>query len=136
MIFYFLHIFFLFLVLFVYILKDELPFRYLLALVLIIGFNPFFYSFKNNVVSDLTFLFMVYLNFSVIHAIYQKDHPQRSLIKYGLLLGAIMYLPYGTRSIGIIIPISLIIFDFIKSRRLTKCTAIAVLVFLIAKETF
>src|SRR5262245_54059815 len=42
------------------VFRDELPFHYLVAVVAIIGFNPYFWDFKDNVLPDIPLTFFIY----------------------------------------------------------------------------
>jgi len=98
-------------------LKSELPWPHLTALVAVIGFNPFFWQFKDNVVSDLPFLLFVYLGLFLIHSRYQAERIGQNL--QALLISLVIYFAYGVRSIGIVLLPSLIAYDLIKNRRPT-----------------
>ncbi len=100
-------------------LKTSLPWPYLLALVAIVGFNPFIWQFKDNIVSDLPFVLFVYLSLFLIHSRYQVNQTAGSQNLQALLLGLVLYLAYGTRSIGIVLVPSLLIIEFIKNKKLT-----------------
>ena len=111
-------------------LRSELPWPYLTAMIAAIGFNPFFWQFKDNIVSDLPFLLFVYLGLFLIHSRYQVEGIGRSQNLRALLTGLVIYFAYGTRSIGIVLLPSLVAYDLIKNRRLTafvvKVTVITV----------
>jgi len=50
-----------FLFAFFLIFKNDLPFKYLAAVVCIIGFNPYFWDVKDNIMSDIPFILFLYL---------------------------------------------------------------------------
>ncbi len=99
--------------------KAELPWPYLIALITIIGFNPYFWQSKDNVVSDLPFLLFVYLGLFLIHSRYRAERICGSENLQALLTGLVIYFAYGARSIGLVLLISLLAFDLIKNRRPT-----------------
>ena len=107
------------------IFKNELPFQYMVPFVVIIGFNPFFWDFKDNVLSDILFLLFVYLSLLFIHRAYESYNKQRYRLLYSLFVGLLIYLSFGTRNLGVVLIPSLIIYDLIKSRRPTKFAVIA-----------
>lgn len=66
-----------------------------LAAILLVGLNPLLWDFKDQVLSEYPFLMFV------CATLYLADrHPERRSARYGLLLGVILYLAYGTRSVG------------------------------------
>lgn len=111
------------------VFKEELPFNYAAAIITIIGFNPFFWEFKDQIRPDIPFLFFLYLSFFIIMKAKESHRSNKAQSLYSLLLGISMYLSYGTRSIGIILIPSFLIYDIIKSKRLTQFAIKAILVF-------
>jgi len=98
--------------------RTVLPAPYPLALVALIGFNPRFWLFKDNVASDLPFLLFVYLSFYFIHKAYQAGLSRKSRVLYALLVGASIYLAYGTRSVGLVLVPIWVVYHAIRSRKL------------------
>jgi hypothetical protein len=97
--------------------KGYLSPPWLAALVFILGFNPFFWQFKDNIVSDLPFLFFIYLGLFLIHRAYESRETRGKLD--ALLIALSIYLAYGTRSIGLLLIPCLVMYDFIKNRKVT-----------------
>ncbi len=107
----------------------ELEFDKRLALVAIVGFNPMFWDFKDFILSDIPFLFFVFLALFLIEWSWSQEAAEEGLAKSwvlrGLVLGCAMYLAYGTRTVGILlIPIALCI-SLIRSKWITRATALA-----------
>jgi 4-amino-4-deoxy-L-arabinose transferase-like glycosyltransferase len=109
-----------------------LPFRDTLAVVLIVGMNPFFWNFKDDVVSDIPFLFF----FSLF--LWLTERRSEAQIKGagpglggGILCGAVMALAFGTRTIGIALPLVLCISELYRSRKINLFTIVACAVFLV-----
>lgn len=98
---------------------------YLVALVGILGFNPYLWSLKDSIISDFPFLLFFYLTALV------AAHPLRegrwSLV-WAVVTGILLYLCVGTRTIGISIAAGLVLFDIVKRRKVTGFTITAVLV--------
>jgi hypothetical protein len=97
--------------------KDYLSPPWLTALVFILGFNPYFWQFKDNIVSDLPFLLFIYLGLFLIHRAYDSGVARGKLD--ALLVALSIYLAYGTRSIGLLLIPCLLIYDFINHRKVT-----------------
>jgi 4-amino-4-deoxy-L-arabinose transferase-like glycosyltransferase len=116
--------------------RSMLPTGYLLALVLVMGLNPFFGSFKDHILSDLPFLFFVLLSLCLFLRAEESDSSQRRRVVYACLAGLAAYASYATRVVGIVVLPSLVVHDLIRHRRLTAmaCTAAAVFVALASAQ--
>jgi hypothetical protein len=104
--------------------KDHLSSPWLAALVFILGFNPYLWQFKDNIVSDLPFLLFIYLSLFLIHRAYGSIKARGKLD--ALLVALSIYLAYGTRSIGLLLIPCLLICDFINHRKVTAFAVQAV----------
>jgi len=100
-------------------LRRCLPWPYLVALLVIVGFNPFIWQFKDNINSDLPFLSLVYLSIFLIDRAYQPDRFDSPRTLDVLLIGITIYLAYGTRSLGLVLLLCLLAYDLLKNRRPT-----------------
>src|SRR5262245_39242621 len=100
-------------------LRRRLPWPYLVALLVIVGFNPFIWQFKDNINSDLPFLSLVYLSIFLIDRAYQPDRFDSPRTLDVLLIGITIYLAYGTRSLGLVLLLCLLAYDLLKNRRPT-----------------
>jgi hypothetical protein len=109
------------------IFKKEVQFKYMAAMILILGLFPSFWDFKDNVVSDIPFIFLLYLSFLFIHRLYESGKPKKFL-EY-IIAGFLMYLCYGTRSIGIVLPLSFIIYSLIRYKKIDRFNIIALSAF-------
>ena len=107
--------------------RTRLPLAYVFAAILTIGCNPFFWDFKDNVLSDIPFLFWVTLSLLLIQRAYDEPKPKGLRILQSIAIGFFIYLALGTRTIGIVLLPCLIIFDLIKSRKFSRTASIATL---------
>ena len=114
------------LVLVFYGFRRELAFRDRLALVAILAFNPKFWDYKDTILSDIPFLFLVYAALFLLEWSWSEEGQQRSLLLRGFVPGLAMYLAYGTRTVGIVLIPAALIFSLLRTRRITKATWIAV----------
>jgi hypothetical protein len=117
-----------FLFVFFLLFRDELPFRYVAAAIVIIGFNPYFWDFKDQVLSDIPFLFLVYLLFLVVMKVRPKV-PQKRQLLLGLLVGLLLYICYGTRNVGVVLLPALVVADLVEFRKPTLFVISAVIIF-------
>jgi hypothetical protein len=109
--------------------KSELPFPYLAAIVGILGFNPYFWSFKDNILADIPFLFFIYLSLWFIHRAHQSTLSKRFQLFSAVISGFMIYLAYGTRSLGLLLIFCLVIYDFIRLRKIERFTIVTIIVF-------
>ncbi|MDD5750471.1 MAG: hypothetical protein PHU56_02370 [Candidatus Pacebacteria bacterium] len=113
-----------------FVLRKELSFKYLLALLVLMGLHPFFWRFKESVVSDFPFLFFAFLSLFLIARAPYSDSSGKKQLFYGFLTGLCFYLAYGTRVIGIVLPATLVCYQLVKTKKITRATVIASAVFL------
>jgi hypothetical protein len=78
----------------------------------VLGFNPNFWAAKDNILSDLPFLFFFWL------AVWLTCRPLRNC-RGAVLLGSVLYLAAGTRIIGITIVAGFLLHEFLTRRKLT-----------------
>lgn len=108
-------------------LRNDIPVKYNTFIILIIGFNPFFWDFKDNILADFPFLLFSYSSLFLWNHI---DPSGGMKSRNPIFLGVLCYLAYGTRGIGIVFPISFIIYDLIRFKRLTCPCALVLGTFL------
>lgn len=98
----------------------------LIILALIVGLNPYFWIFKDNILSDLPYLF-----FSLCSLYFmQRNHSEKNL-GISILLGIFMYLAYGTREIGITLPLALLTYELWHYHKLRSGSLIALALFVL-----
>lgn len=84
-------------------LRSIIGWRARLAVVALTGFNPFFWEYKDTIASEFPFLLFVVASLWLIHRAYRQGGRMgwRALVG----LSVMVYLAYGTRSIGgVLIP--------------------------------
>lgn len=130
--------FILFLIIAYNIFKGDLPFPYLLATLSIIGFHPLFWNFKDQIVSDIPFLFFTYCSLLLINRFFINTHTQINQIFSIILISLIIYLSCGTRSVGIVLIPSLVFYDILSNKRISKTSIIITLIvgFLLLLQNF
>lgn len=101
------------------VFKNEFPSGYLLALIAIVGFNPYFWQLKDSVISDIPFIFFLYLgiNFITKHCLVEGEWKTNPF--YPLLAGLIVYMAVGVRTIGLSLVIAVFILDLIRRKKIT-----------------
>lgn len=102
--------------------------------VLLIAFNPYIWSFRNNVMSDFPFTFFSYLTLLLMLIYFERDkrllYTPAQVIPRAIIIGVCCYLCFGTREIGVVLPLTFLTYDIIGRRRLSLATIIVWLVFI------
>lgn len=112
-----------------YLVRREVPPLYLGALVAIIGFSPLYAIFVGDIMSDLPFCLMVYLCLVAAQASDRAAPARTRQVGWAALAGAFMYYAFITRSLGIVLIPSFIVFDLAARRTVTWRTVVALGVF-------
>jgi hypothetical protein len=110
--------------------RNKLPLQCLVIMIALIGFNPFFWDFKDQIVSDVPFLFFLYLSLLYIDKMHQSGNLHAPKLLNIFFASILIYLSYGTRSFGILLIPSLFIYDVIKFKRPTMFTMMVSLIFI------
>ena len=124
-------IFLIFLLVMYHFFRERLPFRYLSVMITLVAFNPYFWQFKDNVLSEIPFLFCTYLALLLISLKGRFDRPVGRGLVFSVITGVVFYLAYGTRSIGVVLVPSLVIFELISKRKIPVSSIVSIAVFLI-----
>ncbi|MCR8915750.1 hypothetical protein FDP08_03780 [Marinobacter panjinensis] len=97
--------------------------RWVFFLILVIGLNPYLWDFTNLIRADFTFTVFCYLSlfFMLFFLDADRDKPEGPgrKITASILIGCSMYLAYGTREIGVVLPLTLLTFDIVCRRRIS-----------------
>jgi hypothetical protein len=110
--------------------KDKLTLFSNMSIVGLIGFNYYFWSFKDNILSDLPFLLFIYIFFYVTEKAFSADIHTKKSVVFCILSGIFLYFSYGTRSIGIVLLPSILLYDIIKNKKLSLITILISIVFM------
>ena len=109
-------------------LRHHLPFGGRMALLALLGFNPYFWQFKNNILADLPFLFLSYAGLGMIDN-FTSDRANRSRgasCLCGVATGLVLFLACATRSVGLVFLGCLVVFYALRSRRFDLFVAAAI----------
>lgn len=97
------------------------------AVMAVVGFNPFFWDFKDEILSDIPFLLFTY---TTCWLIMRADRPGTASTRQhldALLAGVTALLAYETRTVGFVLIAAVVIADVIRFKRLTLRTALFML---------
>jgi hypothetical protein len=105
--------------------RDIMPARYVTGLVLLVGLNPFFWEFKDHVLSDVPFLLWVLLSLLLFtRADAALPAPGWRLV-LAVLAGMTAYAAYATRTLAVVLIPCFIGYSLVRYRRITASAAIA-----------
>lgn len=86
-----------------------------LAIIALVGLNPFLWNYKDTIASEFTFLLFVVLSLWSAHRAYRQPRPIRWRTFVGISLA--LYLAYGTRSIGLVLIPALWVYEVLCARQ-------------------
>ena len=104
---------------------NALPLPYLLGLVAAIGFHPFLWEWKNMIMSDFPFLFFVLLSLLAYQRAHAAGGRGQKALAWAALAGASACAAILTRMIGVALLPSLLLFDLVRFRRLSRPLLVA-----------
>ena len=95
------------------------------ALLVLVGFQPYLWNLRNDIISDMPFIMFLYLALAFAEHIESRYLKERPPLAAALLMGLLMYLVYGTRSVGLAIIPAFVLYDLLIHRKLTRFAIIA-----------
>ena len=109
--------------------RTQLPWPYSSGLILLFGLNPVFWGFKEEIYADFPFVFFVWTTLYGLKKHYDDSEEQQYApgTPYAIVVGICMYLAYGTRTIGIVLPASLALFELLRFKKLSGFAATVLL---------
>ena len=110
-----------------FLFRDRLPYWWAFALVGLVGFNPGFWRYKDEVISDLPFLLFAYAGMYLVGVLSSRARGVSGAI-YGVPVGVSVYFAYAIRPLGAMLLPAVMICDFIKERRVSGFAAVAAIV--------
>ncbi|MBN2070472.1 MAG: hypothetical protein JW814_03355 [Candidatus Krumholzibacteriota bacterium] len=122
-------VFLLFLAVLYLFFNRRLSFASSAVLVALIAFNRYFWEFKDNVLTEIPFLFFTYLALLLVSSRGRFSRSAGKMVPLALLTGLVCYLAYGTRSIGIVLIPSLLILNLVNGRKITVSSVISIVFF-------
>ncbi len=117
----YINLFFLLSLFIVFLLfQDKLKNLQNLLLIAIIGFNPYFFEFKDNILTDIPYLFFSLLTvFLIKRFVFLRKTWINNFISYSCI-GLIMFLSYFIRPIGYVLLPTLLFAQYFQSRSSSK----------------
>ncbi len=88
--------------------RSELPALPLLAVVLILGFNPYLWNFKDRILSEMPFILFSYLALWLLRELEDSHGTREGRCLLACAAGMALYLAFSTRSVGVVLLLALI----------------------------
>jgi len=106
------------------------------VLVIVLAFNPYFWEFRDRILSDLPFLMFCLLTLYLVERRYIREgshyrDAEGNKVRYGLLLGLLLYLCLATREVGAVVIAAVVFFEVFHFRKISVATGIALTVVLL-----
>lgn len=108
-----------------WLFSRDLTFVQVLIYAAVLGFSPAFWQYKESILSEHLFLPLWYLAILVADRWYRDRRVVISPVFHAALLGGIIYLAYGTRSVGIVLLPAVFLAEVLSERRLTRFGVVA-----------
>jgi len=109
--------------------RCELSAHASIALVAMVGLNPFYWDFKDEVLSDFPFMLTLAVALYLIHRWHGTSSSPKQRAVRALVLGLALFLAYGTRPAGALLAMALPLLDLLQRRRLRLDTVATLAVF-------
>jgi len=95
-------------------LLHRVPAPYAAGVVGVIGFSPYLWNLKDDPVSDVPFLFLLFLTFTYV---LDADRKGWKALGPSLLVGVLFYLCFACRAVGVVLFPTLFIWEVLRFRR-------------------
>ena len=94
--------------------RDEMALGFSLVMLLDIAFAPYLWSYKDDIASEFPFLLPLYLSLWLI----QLTPARGGRVGQWLLIGVVMYAAVAIRPIGLVLPMTLLLYDLVEGKRM------------------
>ncbi len=108
--------------------RDELPLWQRLTWLALLGFSPVWFDEGNPIRSDIPFLLWTGLALAAVVAGQAAVGSRRRDLLYGAAAGLLMFAAVATRTIGVVLPLSLLAADVLRLRRISLFAVAATVV--------
>jgi 4-amino-4-deoxy-L-arabinose transferase-like glycosyltransferase len=120
-----------FLVLTYFLFRRDLSALHGHLLIAALGFLPMFWTAQDTVAPDIAFLFFLTLALHCARRVETESQGGWPLA-WGAVTGLAMYSAYAARSVGIVLPVALLLAEFLRNRRVGRVVSAALLIFGVA----
>jgi hypothetical protein len=109
--------------------RRELPSSHALAIVGLVGLNRTLLGGANSIGSDMPFMALLYLTLFVLQKAYDVGDGRRPRLRLLLPAAVLVYLAFGTRTLGGLLLPSVLVYDLLRYRRITGWAVLVGVVF-------
>ena len=107
--------------------RPGLPPLSALVLMLLIGLNPYVWEHKDRLLSEIPFLLCMALSLWLADRLDGAFGRRQAMLTQ--LMGVCLYLAFGTRTAGVVLPLAVVLCDMLRYRRVRLATGLALGVF-------
>ena len=108
----------------------ELSCRSSIAVLLVLGFAPYLWNFKDEIRADYVFLLFIYCALLLLHNHFHEPRERVRLIPDSpAIVGVLLFLAYATRPAAVVLLGCALLFDFRRHHRVTKYSVILTITF-------
>ena len=101
-----------------------------LGTAILLAMSPWFWSMKDLILSDIPFVFFTVVAIALANRFAQLEKGDKYYWPLSITLGICCYLAYGTRSLGLALPVTILLYDLLFLRKIRQGTLVALAVFL------
>jgi len=101
------------------------------AVVTAVAFSPWFWIAKDRILPDFLFILLIYGAILLIDSAYKSGRSTSQRYLLAIFTGLVVYLAYGTRSIGLVLIPAIFLTDLIRLRSVSRFTLIITAVFVL-----
>ena len=112
--------------------RRELPFWHAMVIVVLVGLNRCSFGDVNSIGSDLPFVALLYLTIFTIQKAYDTAAADPPRPGWLVLAAVLIPISYATRTLGIVLLPSLLLYDLLRYRRITASAVLVGMVFVAA----
>jgi hypothetical protein len=109
--------------------RRALGFPYTFSLICLLGFNVYFWEFKDKIFSDILFLFLTYCFLYLVQRRYESGRFCNTYLLSDLSIIVCILLICGTRLVGIVFLPSLLVYEIVRFKKLSRLSIIVTIVF-------
>ncbi len=110
------------------VLRRRLPTEKVALILLVLGLSPYFWDFKDQVLSDIPFAFFVWLTLWLAEVEEADESSRARTVGLTLAVGVVTYIATATRNLGITLIPTLVVYEVLMHRRFPLHSAAASLV--------
>ncbi len=107
--------------------------RYATLSTALIGFNPAIWDLKDQLGSEVPFMLFTSACLLVVARSQERSVSTQRRTFAALITGILLYLAYGTRTIGLVLPACVLVIELLKFRRITSFSVLSLGLFFILR---